>query len=150
MALKLHFASLSLGASVDQQTGHLSVFDIVEEIRTPQLPLQLQSLVISLSLEKTKPGAVSGKMFIHFLTPDGNQHVVGQGEMQVPEEQKRMKAVFRFGNFPVNQFGSHRFVLSWVNSSGAKEGEALLDFDVLQVAQVAQGMPQSDKPPVSH
>jgi hypothetical protein len=146
MAMKLHFASLSLGASVDQQTGNLSVFDVVDEVRTPQLPIQIQQLVISLSLEKTTPGAASGKMFIHVITPDRKQALVGSGEMAVPPEQRRMKAVFRLGGFPISQFGPHRFVLSWLNAQGTKEGEAILDFDAIQVTQVAQGMDSGQKP----
>jgi hypothetical protein len=150
MALKLQFAALSMGASVDQQTGNLSVFDVVDEIRAIQLPFQLQSLVITLCLVKTQPETTDGKMFIHLLTPDGKQALVGNGEMAVPSDQRRMKAVFRFGNFPITQFGMHRFVLSWVGSGGAKQGEAILDFEVVQATQVAQGMTPSEKPPVSH
>jgi hypothetical protein len=70
--------------------------------------------------------------------------------MNVPTDQKRMKAVFRFGNFPIQLFGAHRFVLSWVNEQGSKQGEAILDFDVIQATQVAQAMPETDKPPVAH
>ncbi len=154
MSLKLHFASLSLGASVDQQTGNLSVFDIVDEVRAPQVPFHFQSLVISLSLEKTKPGPYSGKIFIHYLSPDGKQAVVGNGDMGVPPEQKRMKAVFRFGGFPVAHFGAHRLVVSWLNQAGTKEGEALLDFEVVQATQIAQGMSPTDsggkKPDMPH
>jgi hypothetical protein len=150
MSLKLKFACLSFGASVDQQTGNLSIFDMVEEIRTPQLPVTLQSLVISMIIEKSDPSAAEGKLFIHVLTPDSKQALVGSGEMQMPAEQKRMKAVFRFGGFPVALFGQHRFVLSWVNKAGQKQGEALLDFDVLQVTQVAQGAEPGEKPAVSH
>ncbi len=69
MSLKIHFVSLSFGASVDQQTGNLSVFDILEEIRSPIVPIQLQSLVISLVLEKLAPEEFNGKVLIHFLTP---------------------------------------------------------------------------------
>ncbi|OFZ54610.1 MAG: hypothetical protein A2428_06115 [Bdellovibrionales bacterium RIFOXYC1_FULL_54_43] len=150
MSLKLSFASLSLGASVDQQTGSLSVFDILEEIRIPQVPVHLQSLVIALALEKPDPNEFSGKILIHILTPDGKQQTVGNGEMRIPAEQKRMKAVFRFGGFPLLMFGSHRFVLSWINQAGAKVGEAILDFDVVQVTQVAQGVAPSEKPPLAH
>lgn len=150
MALKLHFASLSLGASVDQQTGQLSVFDLVEEIRAPQLPIHLQSLVISLALENTHHEQVVGKVLIHLLTPDGKQNLLGQGELNVPTEQKRMKAVFRFGGFPIYHFGGHRFVVSWVNQAGTKQGEAILDFEAVQVTQVAQGVPPAEKPPISH
>lgn len=150
MNLKLGFASLSLGASVDQQTGHLSVFDIVEEVRTPQLPIHLQSLVITLALVKLQEAEVRGKIMIHFLMPDGSQALVGNGEMAIPAEQRRMKAVFRFGGFPIQQFGEHRLVVSWLDNAGAKKGEAILDFDVVQVTQIAQGMDQGDKPPVSH
>ena len=140
MALKLQFASISLGASVDQQTGNLSVFDLIEEIRVPQLPIHLQALVIAISLEKTSPDPFQGKMFIHLLTPDKNQVLVGSGELQVPAEQKRVRAVFRFGGFPITAFGDHRFVVSWLNQAGAKQGEAILDFEVVKVAQVAQGI----------
>ncbi len=150
MALKLGFASLSLGASVDQQTGNLSVFEIVEEIRTPQVPIQLQALVISLALNKTDGDAFQGKILIHILTPDGKQAMIGSGDIQIPPEQKRMRAVFRFGGFPVHAFGAHRFVVSWLNGQGAKIGEAILDFDVIQVTQVAQGVAPSEKPNLAH
>ncbi|OFZ20267.1 MAG: hypothetical protein A2X94_15450 [Bdellovibrionales bacterium GWB1_55_8] len=150
MALKVHFASLSFGASVDQQTGSLSIFDIVEELRTPQVPMHLQALVITLAMEKTEPGDFNGKVLIHILTPDGKQQMVGTGEMRVPAQQRRLKAVFRFGGFPVLAFGDHRFVVSLMNDKGSKVGESLLDFNVVQATQVAQGVSPSEKPPVSH
>lgn len=146
MAIRVQFASLSLSAAVDQQTGNLSVFDVVDEIRVPQLPIHVQTLVISLVLENTSSGAASGKMLIHILTPDGKQALMGSGDMQMPAEQRRLKALFRFGGFPVTQFGDHRFVVSWLDKNGSKQGEAILDFSVVQVTQVAQGAPQSGKP----
>ena len=150
MSLKVQFAALSFGASVDQQTGNLSVFEILEELRVPQLPVQLPSAVISLVLEKKNPEAFAGKMLIHFLTPDGTQRVVGNGDLSVPAEQRRMKAVFRFGGFPIQAMGSHRFVLSVVDPSNKKVAEAVMDFTVVQVPQVAQANAPSEKPPVSH
>ncbi len=154
MTLRLHFASLSLGASVDQQTGNLSVFDVIEEIRVPQLPIYA-SMAISVALEKMVPEPANGKMLIHFLTPDGKQAMVGSGDLMVPGEQKRLKAVFRLSGFPVTQFGEHRFVLSWVNAAGNKEGEALLDFDVIQVSPQGQPAKPLDlvpggKSPITH
>ncbi len=155
MSMKLSFAALSLSASVDQQTGSLSVFDVVDEVRTPQLPIHMQSLVLTICLEKKNAMAYDGKVFIHILTPDGKQSMIGNGELRVPAEQKRLKAVFRLGGFPVMQFGSHRFVMSWVNGGGQKEGEALLDFDVIQVAAEpgqgqAGGKPSGGVPPMAH
>lgn len=150
MALKLSFSALSLSGAVDNQTGNMSVFDVLEEIRAPQLPITLPSVVISLSLTKTSPDAESGKLFIHLIAPDGKQALLGNGDMQVPAEQRRLKAVFRFGGFPVQQFGSHRIVVSWLNAAGQKEGEALFDFDVLQV-KPAETSPQGDnKSGVTH
>lgn len=150
MTLKLNFAALSIGASVDQQTGSLSVFDVLEEVRTPQLPIHLQSLVLSVSLEKSEPEEFNGKLMIHLITPDGKQQMVGNGEMRVPAEQRRMKAVFRYGGFPVMAFGRHRFVLSFLNQANVKVGEGILDFDVIQVAQQPQGTEPGEKPPVAH
>jgi hypothetical protein len=144
--IKINYASLSLGASVDQQTGSMSIFDIIEEIRTPQLPIQIQSLVIAISLLKDDPSEFVGKMMIHLLTPDGKQHVVGNGDMRIPAEQKRMKAVFRYSGFPVGIYGNHRFVLSWLNTNKEKVGEAILDFDVIQVAQPTESPSRGDKP----
>ena len=86
MALKLHFASL-FRCVRQQQTGNLSVFDILEDIRTPQVPIQLQSLVAALTLEKTEKEEFNGKMVIHLLTPDGRQAMVGAGEMKIPVKQ---------------------------------------------------------------
>jgi hypothetical protein len=148
--VKVHFASLSIGASVDQQTGTLSVFDVVEEIRLPQTPATMQSLVIALILEKMEMGEFKGKMMIHVFLPDGTQQMIGDGEMQIPGRQKKMKAVFRFGGFPIPQFGHYRFVLSLMGGTGSKVGEALLDFDVIQATQVAQGVTPAEKPPLAH
>ncbi len=51
MALKPNFSALSLSGSVDQQTGNLSVFDVMEEIRVPQLPVHRPvALVIAVLL----------------------------------------------------------------------------------------------------
>ena len=136
-SLKSAFASLSLSASVDQQTGSLSVFDVVDEIRAPQLPIHVQTLVLTMAWEKLIAEHFDGRIFIHILTPDGKQALIGNGELKIPGEQKRVKAVFRLGGFPLHQFGSHRFVVSWVNAAGAKEGESLLDFEVIQAAEGA-------------
>jgi hypothetical protein len=106
--------------------------------------------VISLILEKTEPGEFNGKVMIHLLMPDGVQQMVGSGDMKVPTEQKTMKAVFRFGGFPVSKFGQQRFVISCLNQSGVKIAESILDFEVIQVTQVAQGVAPTDKPPLAH
>jgi hypothetical protein len=150
MSIKIQFATLSIGASVDQQTGNLSVFDILEEVRTPQLPVQLPFLVIALIIEKKEATDFSGKMLIHLFTPDGAQQMIGSGDMRVPAEQKRMKAVFRLGGFPVSHYGNYRFVLSFLNSAGTKIGEAILGFDSIQVPQVAQGVAPEEKPKLAH
>lgn len=133
--IKVSLITLSLGASIDQQTSSMSIFDIIDDIRIPKIPVQLSSLVITLSLEKVDPKEFSGRMLIHFLTPDGNQHKVGNGEMRIPAQQKRMKAAFRFSHFPIQAFGSHRFVLSWIDEQNIKVGEAILDFQVIQTIE---------------
>jgi hypothetical protein len=129
-SLKCAFSSLSLSAAVDQQTGSLSVFDVVDEVRAPQVPVHMQSLVLSLVWEKLVPSHFDGRVFIHILTPDGKQAVIGNGDLKIGAEQKRVKALFRLGGFPIIQFGAHRFVVSWVNAAGTKEGEEILDFEV--------------------
>ena len=150
MGIKFHFVSISLGASVDQQTGNMSVFDVLEEVRAPQLPVHLQSLVISMILDKKDQSDFKGKMMIHLILPDSSQQMVGAGDMQIPAEQKRMKAVFRFGGFPIPQFGSYRFVLSCLSEGGNKVAEALLDFDAIQVSQPSQGDHSSDRAKLAH
>jgi len=150
MALKLNFKALSVSGAVDQHTGNLSVFDIIEEVRAPQVPVNMPSVTLSLSLEKTNPEAHQGKLFIHIITPDGKSSLIGNGDMSVPAEQKRMKALFRFGGLPLMSFGTHRIVVSWLDGTGQKEGEALFDFDVIQAAQVAQGAPQKAPAGVTH
>ena len=141
MALHLQFASLSLSASVDQQTGNLSVFEIVEEIRAPQVPFQIQTLVIALSLYRSDPHQNGGMLSIDLTSPDEVVTRVGHGELGIPDQQRRMKAVFRFANFPIRQFGVYTFVLSWTGPTGEKEGEASLDFEVMQAESKTPPIP---------
>ena len=108
--LKIQFMSLSMGAAVDQQTGSLSIFDLVEELRTPQVPFHIQNLVMALALEKIDLDLdFHGRIGIEFFPPEGKSQVVGSGEMRIPSDQKRIKAIFRFGGFQIHHFGPHRF-----------------------------------------
>jgi len=150
MALKLNFSGLSLGAAVDQQTGNLSVFEIIEEIRAPQVPVQIPSMVIAMAFEKTIAEEFNGKVFIHAISPDGSQAKVGDGELKVPSKQKRLKAVFRFGGFPLKLFGPYRLVVSWTDEKDQKQGEALFDFDVVQATRIAQAPAARNDTGISH
>jgi hypothetical protein len=145
MALHLQFASLSLSAAVDQQTGNLSVFEVVDEVRAPQVPFQIQNLVISLALFKSEPHQNGGMLSIDLTTPDSRVSRVGHGELGIPDHQRRMKALFRFSNFPILQFGVYSFQLTWTDLAGKKEGEAVLDFEVIQAEKK-----QENAPPMAH
>lgn len=140
-----------MGAAVDQQLGSLSVFEVIEELRAPQVPLQLPSMVLSLAMKKTNPHPFNGKMMIHAFFPDGKQQVLGNGDVQIPGDQRRMKAVFRFGGFPIPEFGEYRLVISLMDSAGHKIGEAIHDFEVIQAAQppIQQG-PGSGAGQITH
>jgi hypothetical protein len=131
MTLRIQFTTLALGASIDQQTGALSIFEILDEVRAAQLPIQMGQMVLAISLEKLVRHAVRGKIFIHLITPDEKQVMIGNGDLEVPENQRRLKAVFRLAGFPFSQTGRHRFVISWVNSEGQKESEGIIDLEVL-------------------
>lgn len=150
MSIQLHHAALSVGASVDQQTGNLSVFDVIEEVRTPQLPVHLQSVVISLAWRNLDGTAFDGRMVVDLVTPDGGSTTVGSGDLKIAPEQKRVKAVLRFGGFPVQAYGDHAFVVSWLDAGGKKAGSTRLEFEVLQITQVAQAPAPGRKPPVTH
>jgi hypothetical protein len=140
MALELQFSGLSFSGAVDQHTGNLSIFDLIEELRVPQLPINLPPVTLSIALKKTTPEAHKGGLFIHIKTPDGNTNMIGNGDLSVPAEQRRMKALFRFGGLPINQFGTHQIILTWVDAKGETEGNAFCEFDVLQApAQPAPG-----------
>ncbi len=135
MALKVQFSSLSQGASVDQQSGNLSLFEILDEVRVEQLPIHVPSLVLTLIWERGSPVDSNYRLFIHLLPPDGKQVMLGNGELQFPPDQKRVKAVFRFAGFPIQNPGNHRFVISWMPAnSQQKEGERIIDLEVIQVA----------------
>ncbi|RYZ67637.1 MAG: hypothetical protein EOP09_10705 [Proteobacteria bacterium] len=150
MALKVQFSSLSQGASVDQQSGNLSVFDVLDEIRTDQIPIHLPSLILTMIWERSAPTDTTYKLFIHLLPPDGKQVMLGNGDLQFPAEQKRVKAVFRFAGFPVQSAGTHRFVVSWLKTdSQQKEGERIIDLDVIQVAP-QNPAPHPGAPGVAH
>ena len=150
MELRLNFASLSVGAAVDQQTGNLSIFEVVEEIRTPVVPIHLQSLVISLAFELSQPYAFEGYVDIHIKKPDGFSDAIGKGELKIPPDKKRIKVVFRFGAFPISAFGRHLFELVWSDAAGNEMGRGDIPFEVVKVVQVAQGVAPSNPPENTH
>jgi len=107
-------------------------------------------MVLTLVWEKPAGnGHFDGRVFIHILTPDSKQALIGNGELKVPSDQRRVKALFRLGGFPLLQFGSHRFVVSWVNAAGVKEGETLVDFEVVKVGEAPAPAP-TGAPGVTH
>lgn len=148
MSLKVQFSSLSQGASVDQQSGNLSLFEILDEVRIEQVPVHIPSLVLTLIWERGSPADSNYRLFIHLLPPDGKQMMLGNGELQFPPEQKRVKAVFRFAGFPIHNVGNHRFVVSWMKAdSQQKEGERIIDLEVIQVApQAGEPVPTGGNP----
>ena len=148
MSLNLKFSSLSLGASVDQQTGNLSVFEVIEEIQAQKVPFQMPSMVIALALQNSGETEFNGEVMIHHLTPDNQQRQVGKGGLKIPSAQRRLKAVFRFGGFPIALYGNHRIVVSWLDSEKKKQGEAILDFEVKQAPEGPA--PQDQTPKITH
>jgi hypothetical protein len=89
-------------------------------------------------------------MLIHLMSPDGDQQIIGSGDIRMTPDQGRMKACFKFAGFPVAHFGSYRFVLSFVNAGGNKIGETILSFESIQVSQAGPVVAAETKPGLAH
>ncbi len=140
--IALRFAGLSLGAAVDHQTSNLSLFDVLDEIRTAQIPCTLQTLVASFILEKQEAVDFNGKLLIQLVPPQQPALALGSGEIRMTADQRKMKAVFRFGSFPIHHSGTHRLVMACRPSVDQPTHpntqpllEVSLSFDVLLLSQ---------------
>ena len=134
MSVKIQFAALSAGASVDQQTGRLSVFDVVEELKVPDLPLRVPNLVISLIAGKTTSKEIKGSMKVLLKDPSGRVRELGTNPIGFPENRKRLKAVFRFSGFPVEEAGVHILTVDYQGAAGKSLAKTEIEFSVLHVA----------------
>ena len=134
--LKFSFNVLSVGASIDSQTGNLSVFDFIDEVRTPQLPILLQSLIINVGIQKLEPNRpFAGQILIHQVAPDGTSGVLAKGDLKISEDQQKMKIVFRFNGMQINQFGNYKFVVSILDQNNNKFLESISELDCVKIYQ---------------
>lgn len=128
------FSVLSLSASVDSQTGSLSIFDQVDEIFSKSFPARLQSLVISFGLSTQNDDEKSGKILIHAITPSGQPTKIGEGKFSFSEKKENFKGCIRVNDILFEKEGKHRFVVSVLNSKNEKIAEVISDLNVKQIA----------------
>ncbi|MBN21857.1 MAG: hypothetical protein CL678_11305 [Bdellovibrionaceae bacterium] len=150
MSVTLEFACLSLGVAVDQQTGSLSVFDVLEEMRAPQVPFQIPTLVISMIFLNHTGQKREGSFDMEVLDSEGNRIKIGQGQLSFPPSRKRMKAVLRMGAFPIHHFGEQKLFVKWQGEGVGFSGEQEFGFEAIQMPQVAQGSPQAQSSDETH
>jgi len=127
------FGCVSLGASVDQQTGRLSVFDILEEVHSAQVPTQIPLLVISLLLERRNPEDSNLRFQLFHIPPSGGENLIGAGDLNFPARKSKMKAIFRFNHLPLADFGRHSIRVEWKNIDTQDESSWQGGFEVLAI-----------------
>jgi hypothetical protein len=128
--VKVSLCMLSLGSSLDKQSGSLSIFDVLEEIRVDKMPITIYNLSLSVGLKKLENKRFDGKLFVHVLSPEGESHTVGSSEISMGENTMTKRSVVKFTNFPISKFGKTRFVISVLNSSNEKISEGISDIEV--------------------
>ena len=132
--ITIPYTLLSLSSSIDQQTGNLSVFELVEEINTLQVPVLMQQLTLSIGLKKSEPKPFLGTMIIHMITPSNKVHKLGATEVKMEStSRKSSRTVVKFSNFPINEEGKTRFVVSLLDSENKKVAEGISDLEVIKV-----------------
>jgi len=139
MKLSIPLATLSQGASVDQQTGRLSIFEVIEEIPVVSLPTYIPNAVIALILDKELADQSNIRFEIYHDAPGADSVQVASTPFKLPPDKRRIKLLFRFSGIPIQSLGSHKLRIELIDDNETKLVKSNLGIEVFQTPQVAHG-----------
>jgi hypothetical protein len=139
--IKVSFNILSIGSAIDNQSANLSIFEIIEEVRTEMVPCHLPLMSINVGIQKLEPKPFSCSFMIHLVAPDGTSFTIGQGSCHIPPNQQRLKMVVKFNGLVFKQFGTHKIVVSFLDQNKNKFLESISELECVQLVPPAPIIP---------
>lgn len=142
--IKLNLAAIASGASIDNATGNLTLFNIIEEIRIPKdrLPISIPELALVGSFTRLDAQIETMGFQLDYILPDGKTMAVNKSS--TPFQGDRVRIVMRLNGMPIDTLGRHKLRLSWTWKSKGEEDEGSFDIflDVLHFEMPPQNQQQ--------
>ena len=103
--IKLNYAALATGASLDSGTGNDTLFNVLEEVRVPQdrLPIAIPEVAFVGSFTRLEPTVTKMGFTLDYIMPNGKTITVNKSEPQFQGD--RIRIVMRLNGMPVEAFG---------------------------------------------
>jgi hypothetical protein len=130
--IKLNYAALATGASLDSATGNVTLFNVLEEVRVPKdrLPIAIPEVAFVGSFTRIEGQEAKMGFQLDYIMPGGKTITVNKSEPQFQGD--RMRVVMRLNGMPIEAFGRHKFRVSWRwGSDEDSEGSFDIFLDVL-------------------
>ncbi len=132
--IKLNYAALATGASLDSGTGNVTLFNVLEEVRVPQdrLPIAIPEVAFVGSFTRLEPTVTKMGFTLDYIMPNGKTITVNKSEPQFQGD--RIRIVMRLNGMPVEAFGRHKLRLIWrwghLALAGSEEDDREASFDI--------------------
>ncbi len=141
--IKLNYALLAHGISIDKTTGSLTLYSVLEDIHIPKerLPIVIPEIFFVGSFTKLDPKLEAMDFNLEYILPDGEVHPVSSGTAQFHPQANKLLFNVRFNGFPIKDIGRNKFRITWWwggARSEANEASFELFIDVIAVAEIAQ------------
>jgi hypothetical protein len=111
--IKLNYAALATGASLDSASGNVTLFNVIEEVRVPQdrLPLHIPEVAFVGSFTRIEGDIAKMGFQLDYIMPNGKTISVNKSEPLFQGD--RMRVVMRLNGMPIEVFGRHKLRVSW-------------------------------------
>ena len=139
--IKLNYTTIATGASIDNSTGNVTLFNLIEEIRIPKdrMPVAIPELAFVGSFTRLDPSISQMKFKLEYLQPQGKTLPINESATVFQGD--RMRVVIRLNGMPIDHFGRHKLRLIWNwGSSDDTEGSFDIFLDAVEF-EVTGGNP---------
>jgi hypothetical protein len=125
---KLNFSILSEDVLIDQATNNVSILNQIEQLNAPSLPVAVQKMVILAAFERDGNDE-SIDVKISVVLPSGKSTQIAELPVKF-QGKKRARLLARLNGFPIQEFGTHCFVLMWEAKPSRNKGKAEISLEV--------------------
>ena len=128
--IKLNYAAIATGASIDNASGNVTLFNIIEDIRIPKdrMPVAIPELAFVGSFTRLEPNIQNMDFKLEYLQPNGKNILINKSTTVFQGE--RMRVVIRLNGMPIEGFGRHKIRVSWNWKAGSNDEDTEGSFDI--------------------
>ena len=127
--IRLAFALIAKGLSVDREKNTLSIFEVLEQVNTTRLPAIIPEFCLVALFERAAEDVEDMVATFDFVLPSGGREALGEVDVLF-QGKKRNRLSWKIRGFPIKERGIYKFHLAWNSRDGQLIGETEISLEV--------------------